>query len=46
MNKLVDEVLGAQPAGVEDRRSAKDMVGDDADQAVPDSAPLIADRQG
>lgn len=46
MQKLVDDVGPGQPSGVEDRRLAAGLVGDDADQAVADPAELVADRKG
>jgi hypothetical protein len=45
VKQLVDQVLGSEPAGVVDRRRAAFVIGDDPDQAVADSACLIADRQ-
>jgi hypothetical protein len=46
MQKLVNEIGLGQAPGVEDRRLAALVVGDNADQAVADPAELIADREG
>jgi hypothetical protein len=46
MQKLVNDVGASQAPGVEDRRLAALVVGDNADQAVADPAELIADREG
>jgi hypothetical protein len=46
VKQLVDQVLGSEAAGVVDRRRMAFVIGDDPDQAVADSASLVADRQG
>ena len=46
MQKLVNDVGAGQAPGVEDRRLAALVVGDNADQAVADPAELIADGEG
>jgi hypothetical protein len=43
MNKLVDDVGGAEPTGVVDRRLAEGVIGDDADEVVANATALIAD---
>jgi hypothetical protein len=43
MKKLVNDVLGGEAPGVIDRRPALGVIGDDADEAVPHAAALVAD---
>jgi hypothetical protein len=46
MQKLVNDIGAGQAPGVEDRRLAALVVGDNADQAVADPAELVADGEG